>query len=331
MKISLALCTYNGEQYLSEQLESIASQTRPPDELVVCDDRSSDGTLQILRRFAQSTSFPVRIQENASNLGSTRNFEKAINLCEGEIIALADQDDVWDLRKLECVEEVFARSPNVGLLFTDAEMVDQDLRPLGSSLWDWTFTPEEQRLVKDGQAFSVLIRRNVVTGATMALRSRFKKLALPIPDDDWLLHDGWIAIVVAAFADLVVALPDQLIKYRQHSGQQSGIALILNKRASLEPADETTTGRARYYTEEVSRLEDIRLKLENIRARADDVSTLFDARVRMLQQLIAHYRVRGRITEKRYKRVPLVLKELSTLRYHHFSKGIRSALLDILR
>src|SRR5882724_11959920 len=94
-RISVAMCTYNGAGFLSEQLESIAAQTRLPDELVICDDRSTDESVEIVRNFARHTPFSVRLEMNEENLGSTKNFEKSIGLCQGEIIALADQDDVW--------------------------------------------------------------------------------------------------------------------------------------------------------------------------------------------------------------------------------------------
>src|SRR5258708_37621369 len=98
--LSVAMCTYNGARFLPEQLESIAAQTKLPDELVVCDDRSTDGSVEIIRSFAQRAPFEIRLDINANNLGSTKNFEKAIGLCQGEIIALADQDDVWCPQKL---------------------------------------------------------------------------------------------------------------------------------------------------------------------------------------------------------------------------------------
>src|ERR1019366_197610 len=94
-RISVALCTYNGERFLSQQLASIGKQTRLPDELVVCDDSSTDRTVAIVREFAASVSFPVRVFENQRNLGSAANFERAIRLCDGDLIALSDQDDIW--------------------------------------------------------------------------------------------------------------------------------------------------------------------------------------------------------------------------------------------
>ena len=201
MKISIALCTYNGAKYLEEQLESIALQTRVPDEMIICDDRSKDSTLEILRTFAARASFPVNIFLNEKNLGSTKNFEKAINLCTGDIIFLADQDDVWYPDKLEKIEKLFLISPSTGLVFTDAEVVDENLRPLGYTLWQSNaFNIKERNSFIQGKFIEVLLKRNVVTGSTMAFRSEFKKLFFPIPDI-WV-HDGWIALLIAFVSDL---------------------------------------------------------------------------------------------------------------------------------
>src|SRR6266567_6944512 len=103
-RISVAMCTYNGARFLREQLESIAAQSRLPDELVVCDDGSTDETVETIKAFVGRAPFAVRLEINSKNLGSTKNFEKAIGLCEGEIIALADQDDVWKPQKLAVLE-----------------------------------------------------------------------------------------------------------------------------------------------------------------------------------------------------------------------------------
>ena len=97
-RLSIALCTYNGAQFLPAQLESMAAQTRLPDELVVCDDQSTDGSVEIIKSFAHHAPFAIRLEINAKNLGSTKNFEKAIGLCRGEIIGLSDQFETIRLR-----------------------------------------------------------------------------------------------------------------------------------------------------------------------------------------------------------------------------------------
>ena len=133
--ISIAMCTYNGARQLREQLDSIAAQSRCPDELVVCDDCSTDATRAILSEFSASAPFPVRLHFNEQNLGSTKNFERAIDHCLGDLIALCDQDDVWLPGKLVALEAEFDRAPNVGLIFTDAEVIDEAGKPTGYTLW----------------------------------------------------------------------------------------------------------------------------------------------------------------------------------------------------
>src|ERR1700721_581226 len=111
MNLSIALCTYNGERFLPEQLRSIGEQSRLPDELVGCDDASTDRTLGIIEDFARQAPFPVRIEVNAANSGSTPNFAKAIGMCKGDSIVLADQDDVWVPSKLAALETALTFNP----------------------------------------------------------------------------------------------------------------------------------------------------------------------------------------------------------------------------
>src|SRR5713226_920848 len=128
MKMSVTLCTYNGERFLYEQLASIQAQSRRPDEVVICDDASTDRTVVIAREFAASASFPVRIFVNEHTIGSSKNFERAIGLSEGEIIALSDQDDVWVKDKMFVIERLFMEFPDTSVAFSDAEMVDEALQ-----------------------------------------------------------------------------------------------------------------------------------------------------------------------------------------------------------
>ena len=99
--VSIALCTYNGEKFLDLQLESLRHQTVAPDELIVCDDASSDRSVEIVEAFARRVSFPVRLFRNARNLGYVKNFEQAISHCTQDLVFLCDQDDLWDARKIE--------------------------------------------------------------------------------------------------------------------------------------------------------------------------------------------------------------------------------------
>jgi glycosyltransferase involved in cell wall biosynthesis len=138
MKISVALATYNGAKFIREQLESVNAQTRPPDELVVVDDGSTDCTLAIIADFAAHARFPVGIHRNEHNLGYTTSFLAAASLCSGDWIAFCDQDDVWLPDKLATVERHVYRR-NVMLIAHSAELVSDTLESTG------VFHPSFQR------------------------------------------------------------------------------------------------------------------------------------------------------------------------------------------
>jgi glycosyltransferase involved in cell wall biosynthesis len=216
------MCTYNGAAYLSEQLESLATQTRAPDELIVCDDNSTDGgTAEIVRAFARNSPFEVRCSVNQKTLGSKMNFENAIARCKGDVIFLCDQDDVWSQNKLARVEAAFLAAPEAGFVFSDAQVVDENLQSL-SNLCDGF--KEKFPAAEPVWIFRSLLPVNLVTGATMAFRSTFRDLVLPIPSDTVFQHDAWIALIIGAVAPAVF-LNEPLIKYRQHTTQQIGVSI----------------------------------------------------------------------------------------------------------
>lgn len=99
--ISVAMCTFNGEKYIKEQIESIINQSLVPDEIVICDDCSKDNTLNIIKETLDNWPGKVQLVVNEKNLGYRKNFEKSISLCNGDIIFLSDQDDVWNRNKIE--------------------------------------------------------------------------------------------------------------------------------------------------------------------------------------------------------------------------------------
>lgn len=221
-QISVAMCTYNGEKFLGEQLESIAAQTLIPSELVVCDDGSADSTPDIVAAFAKTAAFSVRFFRNPQNLGSTKNFEQAIGLCRGEFIALADQDDWWRPDKLELSMKAL-RGSNAGAVFSDGLLMDDQSKPTGETLWAavrFGNQREISRFPERNSAIATLLRGNVVTGATLLFRSSTRELLLPFPPE-WV-HDGWLAWMLVLHSRMI-ALPKPLIHYRLHGSQQVSI------------------------------------------------------------------------------------------------------------
>jgi glycosyltransferase involved in cell wall biosynthesis len=229
-RVSVAMCSFNGERFLRRQLESIAGQERLPDELVVCDDGSSDASVEILREFAGRARFPVHIVSNERNLGSTKNFEKAISLCTGDFIALCDQDDQWLPHKLSRLSEVLAKDESMGGVFSDADLVDADGTPIGKRLWEvHKFGFASSSHFNRMAAIMLLLKHDVVTGATLMFRASMRNVMMPIPD--YWIHDGWIAWVLALYSRLTF-VSEPLLRYRIHGGQQLGVGHFSQQRNS---------------------------------------------------------------------------------------------------
>lgn len=205
MKISIALATYNGAKYLQEQLDSFSSQTRLPDELIVCDDLSKDDTLNILINFSRTAPFKVKVVRNECNLGLTKNFEKAISLCTGDIIFLSDQDDVWFSHKLKTIEDIFLSNSEILVSLNDQEITDEFLNASGNTIFS--------------NSYALGFESVSSFGCCTAFRSEFKNLALPFPVDlDG--HDVWIHRVAAGL-DVRKVVPNVLQFYRRHTNNLS--------------------------------------------------------------------------------------------------------------
>jgi glycosyltransferase involved in cell wall biosynthesis len=323
MKFSVAMCTYNGADFLSDQLESIIAQSRQPDEIIVCDDGSTDETQTLLRQFAATSPVPVSLHFNEQNLGSVKNFEKAISLCTGDVIALSDQDDVWRADKLRLIEDAFRNAPKGGMVFSDAEIVDENLQSLERRMWDQvSFDAHKRKLVRQGRALEVLITGWTVTGATMAFRSELVKLCLPIPDGIAMIHDGWIALNVAAVAE-VVMIEEPLIKYRQHRRQQIG------EPSKIETETEPSLIEAFRRRNSTAELYEI---LETLEKRLVAQSASYDTRnaLAFVGDYSFHLNARANLPQNRLNRLPTILRELLTRRYHEYANGFKSAAKDLV-
>jgi len=317
MKLSIALCTYNGNRYLYDQLASIRSQTRQPDEFILRDDASTDGTLELAHGFAREMSYPVRIQKNAVTTGSTRNFAEAIAECDGDVIVLADQDDAWLPHKLARLEEAFQRKPEAAFAFSDAEIVDDQLEPLGYRLWDaLQFQLAERRRFLSGGAFESLLRRYRVTGATMAFRAKFRDLVLPIPDR-WV-HDAWIGLILAAVAPCAL-IEEPLVRYRQHSAQQHG-----GRRRRLFDQFRAACGLTETACETVAK------RYEEALERLSGIPGVSAERLSLLRDKIDHHRCRAAMREAGAWRLPRVVREAVHGRYARFGQGWKSIAQDLM-
>ena len=321
--VSIALCTCNGEDYLGDQLASFVSQTVLPDELIACDDASTDSTVDILDRFSKEAPFAVKIHRNQQRLGPTKNFERAISLCSGDFIFLSDQDDVWLPQKVNTLLEALRSNQGADYVFSDALIVDETLRSLGYTMWESIgFARRERRRFKMVRQFDVLLKHNVVTGATMAFRAELKTTVLPMPDES--IHDEWVALVASAAGLQGVLIEEPLIKYRQHPRQLLGgrktrvVDQVRHARLGGEQLVE-----ARLHHEDV--------KCGQVLERLGSMGQLNEHRQRLLEAKIGHVRARQTLhIRRRHARLLAVSKEFVTMRYHRFSLGWKSAARDLL-
>ena len=313
--VSVVLCTYNGARYLPEQLESLARQSLPPTQLVVRDDGSTDETASLVAAFAARAPFLVRWTCNAERLGPTRNFGAAIADATGEFVALCDQDDVWRPEKLERVVGVLAREPNAPFAFSDATVVDDALRPLGYSLWDSVrCTPDVRAALRHGGAFAALLRRNVVTGATLVFRTKHRDRVLPVPHE-WI-HDGWIALILSTLgAPVPVEAP--LMLYRQHAANQVGA-----RRRSLLRRVQSPR---RYFG---STAREAERQFELLAGRLTEVGA---PEARLAGDKVRFLRQRATLHSSLVARAPDVLRLQMRGEYLRYADGVRSALKDLFR
>lgn len=209
--ISIAMCTYNGEHYLAEQLDSILTQSYRNLELVIVDDCSRDGTMAILRDYALRDQ-RIRIVENESNIGFVKNFEKAISECQGETVALADQDDIWFPEKIASLAAAIGDN---WLIYSKVAVVNAD-----GDIQDIAFPPVNRL---EGRCPLSLILNNCVTGHTCLMRRELLDLALPAMSE-MPYHDQWLAIVASSRGKLKAG-DEVLSYYRKHDDN----AVLSNK------------------------------------------------------------------------------------------------------
>ena len=229
--ISVALCTYNGERYIREQLKSILNQTVKVDEIVVCDDGSTDNTLQIIEGLACTTDTAIHIHRNETNLGPAKNFQKAINLCSGDIIFLSDQDDVWVPEKVATITNYFKQNPHISVVFTDGNLMADNT--LIGSLWQcFGITSKSIKAIDNGFGIELFACESRATGATMAVRNTFEPIhTLNHYQPSHFLHDE-ILSMLALYHNQLGYCPEKLINYRIHPNQECGLGERLINPAS---------------------------------------------------------------------------------------------------
>lgn len=210
LKISVAMTTYNGERFLREQLDSLVAQDRRPDEVVINDDRSSDGTLAVVEAFRREAPFEVSVQINDRNLGYTQNFGAALARTTGDIVFLCDQDDRWLPGKIARIVRAFEEDPAAHCVLTDAVFTDGELNPVGKT--------KIARIRELG-----LPPTEFVMGCCAAFRREFLDLWLPIPAAVHG-HDNWL-VKAADVLGAARRLEEPLQLYRRHGESVSKVPI----------------------------------------------------------------------------------------------------------
>lgn len=328
IRISIAMTSYNGAKYLQQQIDSFLTQTRQPDELVICDDGSTDSTFEILEKFRQIAPFAVLVFRNEANLGHAKNFEKAISLCTGDIIFLSDQDDVWFETKVENMVNCFDRIGNTQIAIHDCDICDVEGRLSGGRLF-------ENRTTKRGKE-SIHIH-----GCCTVVTREMVNICLPLPPLECgrYGHDDWLHLA-GQYLNVRKVVDKSYQYYRRHelNATQSNIYII---------SDSTFLDRYKYYRKKLNEFtSDSKKHVKILRERLSSVMLLIE-RVNADRYHIENTRHNFYLTNLKVRERDLSARiKISTYRktrrvykacimylqgYYKTSSGWKSFIVDIMK
>jgi glycosyltransferase involved in cell wall biosynthesis len=231
LKIGVLLCSYNGERYITEQLESIVNQSVLPQELVIIDDGSSDGTLNIIKSFEFPSFLKVKIIQRSQNLGPAQNFMQGLLELNSDWVCFADQDDIWLHDKIQIFSDAICRFPEKRMIFSNADLIDESSAPLGESLWERIRFDQIKQHQFNACNLDLLLFRPVVTGMSSAVH-RLSALEF-IEIQESILHDEWLSLQLSIH-NLLIAIPDVTALYRMHNQQVAGVEKTFSLRSLLK-------------------------------------------------------------------------------------------------
>ncbi len=323
MKISVALCTYNGEKYISEQIKSILNQTLEVDEIVICDDNSIDKTKEILTKFASENSC-TKLVFNKKNLGFVKNFEKAISLCTGDFIFLSDQDDIWQNNKVERLTEASNKNPKYSFIFSDADLINEKENDLDNSLFNSVgFNKKLQKRFIEGNHKDILIQQNYITGATLAFRGEIKESIIPFSNNFY--HDHWIGLLMSFLDYPGIFITDKLLKYRIHSNQVISVSTEDKLTHSIQNVKIMSGNHSSNFTNRINQLNDIKTRLINLQKLTPENEILLD-------ELIYYFSARNRMYNiNKSDRFKLILKLYRNGYYRKYATSNLIAIKDFVQ
>ena len=229
--ISIALATYNGERFLAKQLDSLINQTHKEIEIIICDDNSTDNTIDIIEKYIQKYSY-IKLYQNEKQLGFVKNFEKAIELCSSPYIALCDQDDIWIENKLEIqfneiqiLEKKYKETPL--MVHSDLKMIDEHDKRINNSYFKFrNYTLSKNR------DLAYILGACSVMGNTILINRELKKLILPFMDNV-IVHDYYIALINELYGKRTT-INSPLVQYRIHNQNSSNSKNTLQGNKKIE-------------------------------------------------------------------------------------------------
>ena len=226
--ISVILTTHNGSAFIDAQIESILSQTLPAAEIIVCDDASSDNTIELLQKWEYAGK--LRLVRNATVLGIVENFKKGVGLAApNNFIALCDQDDVWLPHKLAtCWAKIheFEDLSLPSLVYSDLTFVDQHLQIINPSF------QQEMGFHKFEHCFDTALFGCLVLGCTTLFNPALRNLFVNMPHQKSYLHDAWLALIAFGWGNCA-CIKEPLVLYRQHQNNVT-IARHIKKKRHLK-------------------------------------------------------------------------------------------------
>jgi glycosyltransferase involved in cell wall biosynthesis len=267
-RLVVVMATYQGERFLEAQLASIAGQSVPPDAIVISDDGSSDATVALARSLAGTAPVPVTVLERPAPGRQVRPAVDRITdaflrgvVAAGptDLVAFADQDDVWEVDKLDRSVARLAVRPGAAFVFGDARLIDAGGSRLAGSLRDRWPVPQDWDALAPVDQFRFALRNPFATGATMVVRSELLELARPIPRG-WL-YDRWLSLIGTAMAGSC-SLGVPVMAYRLHPGQAWGLDEAPDGRHPVRRAGAATARLAR----SARRLAQVRRRLAQVGA-----------------------------------------------------------------
>lgn len=215
-KISVCMATYNGSQYISKQIESIIIQLSHDDEIIISDDSSTDNTVQVIESFKDNR---IKLFKNQKFRNPIYNFENAINKASGEIIFLADQDDIWLAEKVLKMTKALEYAD---IVVSDCFIGDENLNVVRDSHFEWR---------NSKQGFFKNLLKNSYLGCCMAFNRKILSKALPFPKDI-PMHDIWIGLICEVFYKPTF-IADRLIIYRRHNLNATQLTEDFRSKASV--------------------------------------------------------------------------------------------------